>query len=204
MARTYSSYARYWVEAFRLQDLTRAELDAGLAVDGFEHIEAALAAGKGAITVQPHLGGWEFAGAWFAARGFPLTVVVEPLSPPALFEWFVALRERMGFTVVPLGPDAGSVVARALAANQVVCLLTDRDITVRGAVSIGRRLMDPLADLVKIDAKSIGVGQYQHDVSQPLLARKLDEIVESCVNQVGVEVNTASAFIPAKKLNAVL
>jgi protein Tex len=68
----------------------------------------------------------------------------------------------------------------------------DKDITVRGAVSIGRRLADPLAELVKLDAKSIGVGQYQHDVDQYLLKKKLDEVVESSVNKVGVEVNTAS------------
>ncbi len=66
------------------------------------------------------------------------------------------------------------------------------DVTVRGAVSIGRRLMDPLAELVKIDPKSIGVGQYQHDVDQPLLKQGLDDVVISCVNNVGVEVNTAS------------
>jgi uncharacterized protein len=68
----------------------------------------------------------------------------------------------------------------------------DKDITVRGAVSIGRRLMDPLAELVKIDAKSIGVGQYQHDVDQVKLKQGLDDVVVSCVNSVGVEVNTAS------------
>jgi uncharacterized protein len=68
----------------------------------------------------------------------------------------------------------------------------DKDITVRGAVSIGRRLMDPLAELVKIDPKSIGVGQYQHDVDATLLKRALDDTVASCVNHVGVEVNTAS------------
>ena len=68
----------------------------------------------------------------------------------------------------------------------------DLDLTVRGAISIGRRLMDPLAELVKIDAKSIGVGQYQHDVNQPLLKQKLTEVVEHCVNHVGVELNTAS------------
>ena len=66
------------------------------------------------------------------------------------------------------------------------------DITVRGAISIGRRLQDPLAELVKIDPKSIGVGQYQHDVDQKLLKKKLDETVESCVNYVGVDLNTAS------------
>ncbi len=67
------------------------------------------------------------------------------------------------------------------------------DVTVRGAISIGRRLMDPLAELVKIDPKSIGVGQYQHDVDQGMLKQSLDDVVEHCVNAVGVEVNTASA-----------
>ncbi len=67
------------------------------------------------------------------------------------------------------------------------------DLTVRGAISIGRRLQDPLAELVKIDPKAIGVGQYQHDVNQTLLGAKLDEVVVSCVNRVGVELNTASA-----------
>lgn len=69
----------------------------------------------------------------------------------------------------------------------------DLDLTIRGAISIARRVQDPLAELVKIDPKSIGVGQYQHDVQQTLLQRRLDEVVESCVNGVGVEVNTASA-----------
>lgn len=69
------------------------------------------------------------------------------------------------------------------------------DVTVRGAVSIGRRLMDPLAELVKIDPKSIGVGQYQHDVDQPSLKKSLDQTVESCVNLVGVNVNTASMHL---------
>ena len=71
----------------------------------------------------------------------------------------------------------------------------DLDLTVRGAISIGRRLMDPLAELVKIDAKSIGVGQYQHDVNQTKLKQSLDRTVESCVNQVGVNLNTASKHL---------
>ena len=71
----------------------------------------------------------------------------------------------------------------------------DYDVTVRGAVSIGRRLMDPLAELVKIEAKSIGVGQYQHDVDQTLLKKSLDQTVESCVNLVGVNLNTASRHL---------
>ena len=74
----------------------------------------------------------------------------------------------------------------------------DLDLTIRGAVSIARRLQDPLAELVKLDPKSIGVGQYQHDVFQAFLAKKLDEVVESCVNGVGVELNTASASLLAR------
>ncbi len=71
----------------------------------------------------------------------------------------------------------------------------DQDVTVRGAVSIGRRLLDPLSELVKIDAKSIGVGQYQHDVNQQRLKENLDKVVESCVNHVGVDINTASKHL---------
>jgi uncharacterized protein len=71
----------------------------------------------------------------------------------------------------------------------------DQDLTVRGSVSIGRRLLDPLSELVKIDAKSIGVGQYQHDVNQTKLKEELDRVVESCVNHVGVDLNTASKHL---------
>jgi uncharacterized protein len=89
--------------------------------------------------------------------------------------------------------EAGASIysASELAAKE----FPDLDVTIRGAVSIARRLQDPLAELVKIDPKSIGVGQYQHDVSQVQLARHLDAVVEDCVNAVGVEVNTASAAL---------
>ena len=73
--------------------------------------------------------------------------------------------------------------------------LPDHDLTVRGAVSIGRRLQDPLAELVKLDPKSIGVGQYQHDVDQAALKSGLDDTVMSCVNAVGVDLNSASASL---------
>jgi protein Tex len=92
--------------------------------------------------------------------------------------------------------EAGASVysASELAAKE----FPDMDVTLRGAVSIARRLQDPLAELVKIDPKSIGVGQYQHDVSQLKLARSLDAVVEDCVNAVGVDVNTASAALLAR------
>jgi uncharacterized protein len=92
-------------------------------------------------------------------------------------------------TVVMVNESGASIYSASEVAREE---FPDKDITVRGAVSIGRRLMDPLAELVKIDPKSIGVGQYQHDVDQNALKRGLDDTVMSCVNRVGVEVNTAS------------
>ena len=92
--------------------------------------------------------------------------------------------------VVSVSESGASVYSASEIARQE---FPDLDLTVRGAISIGRRLQDPLAELVKVDPKSIGVGQYQHDVSQQLLGSKLDEVVVSCVNGVGVELNTASA-----------
>ncbi|MBN1292332.1 MAG: RNA-binding transcriptional accessory protein [Candidatus Latescibacteria bacterium] len=91
--------------------------------------------------------------------------------------------------VIMVNESGASIYSASEAAREE---LPDLDATVRGTVSIGRRLMDPLAELVKIDPKSIGVGQYQHDVDQGLLKQKLDDVVVSCVNNVGVEVNTAS------------
>ena len=92
-------------------------------------------------------------------------------------------------TRVMVSEAGASVYSASLLAREE---FPDLDVTIRGAVSIGRRLQDPLAELVKIDPKSIGVGQYQHDVDQKLLKKRLDETVESCVNFVGVDVNTAS------------
>jgi phosphatidylinositol dimannoside acyltransferase len=124
----FGSYGRYWMESFRLPSLDPVALAERFSIEGLGHIEAARAAGKGAILAIPHLGGWEVGGAWFVRRGFPLTVVVEPVEPPELFDWFVRLRESFGFKVIPLGPRAGMAVVRALRANQVVALLADRDI----------------------------------------------------------------------------
>ena len=91
-----------------------------------------------------------------------------------------------------MSEDGASIYSASKTAREE---FPDYDVTVRGAVSIGRRLMDPLAELVKIDAKSIGVGQYQHDVDQTKLKESLDRTVESCVNLVGVNLNTASKHL---------
>ncbi|RPJ77173.1 MAG: RNA-binding transcriptional accessory protein, partial [Acidobacteria bacterium] len=128
----------------------------------------------------------------------------------------LALMSRFGIEAIAIGNGTASreteqfVRALPLPAGTIVAMVNesgasiysasdvareefpDQDVTVRGAVSIGRRLMDPLAELVKLDPKSIGVGQYQHDVDQAALKRSLDDVVVSCVNGVGVELNTAS------------
>ncbi|MGN6263533.1 MAG: helix-hairpin-helix domain-containing protein, partial [Ralstonia sp.] len=98
-------------------------------------------------------------------------------------------------TKVMVSEAGASVYSASAYASQE---LPELDVSLRGAVSIARRLQDPLAELVKIDPKSIGVGQYQHDVSQTQLARQLDAVVEDCVNAVGVDVNTASAPLLAR------
>ncbi len=127
--RTLDSYARYWVESFRLPGSTPARLDAGVASDGYHRIEDACDTGTGPIVALPHLGGWEWAGFWVASVWErELTVVVEALEPPELFEWFADLRESIGMHVVPLGPGAGSAIAKAIKAGHVVALLCDRDI----------------------------------------------------------------------------
>ncbi len=106
----------------------------------------------------------------------------------------VAKAELRDVVVVPVSEAGASVYSASDVAREE---FPDLDLTLRGAISIARRLQDPLAELVKIEPKAIGVGQYQHDVSQPLLGEKLGDVVESCVNHVGVLLDTASASLLA-------
>lgn len=107
-------------------------------------------------------------------------------------QFFASVRYSRKVEVFVVSENGASVYSASKTARDE---FPDYDVTVRGAVSIGRRLMDPLAELVKIDPKSIGVGQYQHDVDQAALKQSLDRTVESCVNSVGVNVNTASRHL---------
>jgi KDO2-lipid IV(A) lauroyltransferase len=129
VAGTFDSYARYWLEMFRLPHVGPAEVEANIDVVGYEHVEAGLAAGRGVILALPHLGGWEYAGAWVVkAKGNRLLVVVEPVEPPELFDWFVRVRAAMGMDVVALGPKAASAALRALRDNWLLALVCDRDL----------------------------------------------------------------------------
>jgi phosphatidylinositol dimannoside acyltransferase len=126
---TFDSYGRYWIDSFRLPGMSAAEVDFHFGVEGYEHLAESVAAGRGTILALPHLGGWEWAGFWLTqVQGLEVTVVVEPVEPPALFEFFADFRRQLGMHIVPLGPSAAGEVLRALKAGHVVCLLSDRDI----------------------------------------------------------------------------
>lgn len=128
----FLSYGRYWLESARVGGYSAAGLEAVAAAGGMEHFDAALAAGRGVILALPHLGSWDAGGAWMASIGYPLTVVAELLRPRRLFDWFVAMRRRLGIDVIPLGPDAAPAVARALRRGGVVALVSDRDLIGNG------------------------------------------------------------------------
>jgi KDO2-lipid IV(A) lauroyltransferase len=128
----FDSYARYWLESFRLPHLSARTVDRGMRVDGYRYVQEALEAGNGVILALPHLGGWEWAGRWLVDREHGLTVVVERIEPHELFDWFADLRAKLGMRVVALGPDAGREVIAALRRNDIVCLLCDRDIQRNG------------------------------------------------------------------------
>ncbi|MGH9103638.1 MAG: phosphatidylinositol mannoside acyltransferase, partial [Acidimicrobiales bacterium] len=122
----------YWRDSFRLAAPSRAELEAHMSFEGFEHLEAGLERGRGVILGLPHLGCWDYGGAWLAAIGHPMTVVVEPLPGDALSAWFIERRRAMGLTVVPLGPRAAPAVVGTLRAAGLVGLVCDRDLGGKG------------------------------------------------------------------------
>ena len=126
---TFGSYARYWVDSFRLPKLSVSKVDEHFDVAGYDYVTDALRGGNGVLLALPHLGGWDWAGFWLTqVQKQKVTVVVEPLEPPALFDFFADFRRQLGMNIVPLGPDAGKIVLQALADNHIVCLLSDRDI----------------------------------------------------------------------------
>src|SRR3954454_17482553 len=126
---TFESYGRYFFELFRLPTYDATWIEGHFSCHGIEHVADGVAAGRGAVLALPHLGNWDFAGAWLALQGFDVTVVAEPVEPPELFDWFVETRVRLGMRVIPLSPSAGTAVLRAVRNNEVVCLLADRDLT---------------------------------------------------------------------------
>ena len=131
--RSFRAYARYWMEGARLPTMDPAAVDDRMVVErGYEHLQAAMAAGRGVVMALPHVGSWEWGGAFLAHRGYPMTSVAEPLEPPEMFRWFVAQREALGLRIVALGADSGSTVLRVLRGGGLVGLLCDRDLPGNG------------------------------------------------------------------------
>ncbi|MDD7965067.1 phosphatidylinositol mannoside acyltransferase [Actinomycetospora lemnae] len=128
------SYARYWREAFRLPGTDHAVLARRPVVEGQEHLDAALAAGKGAVVALPHSGNWDMAGLWLVAHSGRFTTVAERLKPESLYERFVAYRESLGFEILPMTGGEAPVrgLLRALREGRVVCLVADRDLSAHG------------------------------------------------------------------------
>ena len=128
----FQSYLRYYLETFRISSLSNAEIDAGFSVEGYAHIESALAGGKGVILALPHVGGWEWAGRWLAQRGLKVSAVVEKLESQEAFDTFLDVRRALGVNVIPLDDKAGIAVQDALRNGHIVCLMSDRDIQRNG------------------------------------------------------------------------
>ncbi len=130
--RVFDSYARYWVDTLRLPHLSTREVARGFEIDGYEHMEAALAGDVAPILALPHLGGWEWAARWLHdVKGLAVAAVVEEIEPVELYEWFLEVRRGLGLEVIPLSQGATGVAA-ALREGRIVCLLSDRDISGAG------------------------------------------------------------------------
>lgn len=129
------SYARYWMEAFRLPSRSRAQFLADFHLEQHDELKAVLAEGKGVILALPHMGNWDAAAAYLVANGYPMITVAERLKPEAVFDQFVAYRERLGMEVVPLTGGQRpplDVLAEKAQAGYAVALLADRDLSARG------------------------------------------------------------------------
>jgi KDO2-lipid IV(A) lauroyltransferase len=126
--RSFRAYARYWVEGARLPSTSPGEVVQHMFVDGLQHLHAGAAAGKGTILALPHIGSWEYGGAFLATQDLPMTAVAERIEPPELFDYFVEQRAAMGLTIVPLDRQSGGTLLSTLRAGGLVGLLCDRDI----------------------------------------------------------------------------
>jgi lauroyl/myristoyl acyltransferase len=131
--RTFKEYARYWADGSRLPYLSESAVRSKFRFEsGEDELRAAFARGRGVVMALPHVGSWEWGGAWLALEGMPMTAVVERLEPERLFEWFLAQRAGMGLTGIPLGERSSSGLLRALKEGNVAGLVSDRDLVGNG------------------------------------------------------------------------
>jgi KDO2-lipid IV(A) lauroyltransferase len=127
--RSFRAYARYWVEGARLPATGIDRVNQRMLFErGYEHLERGMEAGRGVVLVLPHIGSWEWGGAFIGSQGYPMTSVAERIEPPALFDWFVKEREAIGLTILPLGSGSTGTILATLRNGGLVGLLSDRDI----------------------------------------------------------------------------
>ncbi len=144
--RNFQTYGRYWAEGATLAGVDRHNLASRMVIgEGEELLRSSLLLGKGVVLALPHVGSWEWGGAFLSHAGMPMTAVAERLEPEELFQFFVEKREAMGLGVIPLGPDAGSELMKHLKSGGLVGLLCDRDIAGGGqeATLFGQQVTVP-------------------------------------------------------------
>jgi lauroyl/myristoyl acyltransferase len=132
--RGFYCYGRYWAEAFRLENLSQQDIRDRFTIVGQDHIDAALARGRGVIFAVPHVGNWDAGAAWLVSQGYQVTAIAERLKPEVLFDRFVEYRRALGMEILPLdnGSESMRGVLRALRAGRLVALVCDRDLTGHG------------------------------------------------------------------------
>ena len=206
-ADAMKSYLRYWREAFRLPEWSRAEIERRMVATHERRMFDPLEAGQGVVAILGHFGNWDHAGAWVTGHGFHVTTVAERLKPESLFDQFVAYRESLGMTVLPLteGPDTTDALQACLRGGGLVALLADRDLTTSGVdvdllgetarMPIGPALLALRTDAVLLPVISWydyeGGGQTHLDFRPPLtsaavgLRDRLKDLTQQWATVVG-------------------
>lgn len=126
--RAYISYARYWIEALSIGNLDESDLNARVSFFGLENLYKVLGEGRGAIITSPHLGNWDFGAAWFAAKGNPITAVMEDLEPKEVLDWFANHRKSFGVTAIPASANSFVELTKCISRGEIVALVADRDL----------------------------------------------------------------------------
>jgi KDO2-lipid IV(A) lauroyltransferase len=127
--QAFHSYARYWMEGARLPAVPATTVLSRMEIaSGYEHLKEGMASGRGVVMALPHIGSWEWGGAYLALEGYPMTTVAERLEPPEMMDYFIRQREALGLRIVPLGSGSSGELLRTLRAGGLVGLLCDRDI----------------------------------------------------------------------------
>lgn len=206
------SYARYWLEAFRLPSQSRADMREGFRLKDFKLLRQAHESGTGAVVALPHAGNWDAAGAFVTAQGLPLTTVAERLRPEGLYRRFLAFRESLGMQIVPLtgGAPPMDLLMEAIKAAHIVPLLADRDLSSRGVEVdfLGGRTRMPAgpamlairtgAPLFTVNMwyEDVPVGEVIGPLPMPENNRPLDQRVRELTQRVADELGRGIAAHP--------